>query len=110
MSKTTYVIFSLFIDAALFLPNISIEVRRLHDAGKSGWWAIGSLLAMMLMLYSLLEGIKYFADSFEAISALIGLFYIVSLPLLIVLIIFWCRPSEGPNKWGAPPRPPMFRR
>jgi uncharacterized membrane protein YhaH (DUF805 family) len=23
---------------ALFLPNLSVAVRRLHDTGRSGWW------------------------------------------------------------------------
>ena len=25
---------------ALFLPTLSISVRRLHDIGKSGWWVL----------------------------------------------------------------------
>ena len=29
-----YVLFAL----AVLLPNIAIQVRRLHDTGRSGWW------------------------------------------------------------------------
>lgn len=29
---------------ALFLPNLSVTVRRLHDTGRSGWWYLLNLL------------------------------------------------------------------
>lgn len=28
------------VKALLFLPGLSVTVRRLHDTGKSGWWAL----------------------------------------------------------------------
>jgi uncharacterized membrane protein YhaH (DUF805 family) len=28
----------LLVAVALFLPNLSVMVRRLHDTGRSGWW------------------------------------------------------------------------
>ncbi len=42
---------------ALYIPWISITTRRLHDAGKSGWWqlialfpAIGGILLLFMLL------------------------------------------------------------
>ncbi len=38
---------------ALFLPNISALVRRLHDTGRSGWWywiALIPLVGIILLL------------------------------------------------------------
>ena len=32
----------------LFLPSLSLAVRRLHDAGKSGWWIVAPLLVLLL--------------------------------------------------------------
>lgn len=32
-----------FIHVALTIPLISVSVRRLHDAGRSGWWLLLSL-------------------------------------------------------------------
>lgn len=29
---------NLIFELALFIPSISIAVRRLHDSNKSGWW------------------------------------------------------------------------
>lgn len=38
---------------ALFLPNISVMVRRLHDTGRSGWWywiALIPLVGVILLI------------------------------------------------------------
>jgi len=32
---------------ALFLPNISITARRLHDINKSGWWQLIALVPLI---------------------------------------------------------------
>ena len=40
----------------VFIPSITVGVRRLHDTGRSGWWllvgiipAIGTLIVLILM-------------------------------------------------------------
>jgi uncharacterized membrane protein YhaH (DUF805 family) len=33
-------ILSIIVSIALFLPNIAMVVRRLHDRDKSGWWIL----------------------------------------------------------------------
>ena len=55
---------------ALFLPNLAILVRRLHDTDRSGWWVLISFVP--------------FVGS-------------------ILLIVFACTDSEGPNKYGDGP-------
>ena len=37
----------------LFLPNLAVQVRRLHDTGRSGWW-------MLLLLVPLIGFIVLF--------------------------------------------------
>ncbi|MDE6787482.1 MAG: DUF805 domain-containing protein, partial [Muribaculaceae bacterium] len=32
---------------ALILPNLGLDVRRLHDIGKSGWWIFISLVPIV---------------------------------------------------------------
>lgn len=32
--------FSGLVSIAMFLPNLSVAVRRLHDTGHSGWWVL----------------------------------------------------------------------
>jgi uncharacterized membrane protein YhaH (DUF805 family) len=42
---------------ALLLPNLAVAVRRLHDAGHSGWWLLIGLLpiigAIVLLVFTL---------------------------------------------------------
>ena len=35
---------------ALFLPTLGLEVRRLHDTGKSGWWVLIALTIVGIIL------------------------------------------------------------
>ena len=42
---------------AMLLPNLAVLVRRLHDAGHSGWWVLIGLLpligAIVLLVFTL---------------------------------------------------------
>ncbi len=92
----------------LFIPNLSLSVRRLHDVGKSGWWMLASCSSYFLIIFAVLVALGALTTSSEAYGALGGLLClacIVSLVFGIMLLIFWCRPSVGPNKWGNPARP-----
>jgi len=48
---------------AVFIPNIAVSVRRLHDTGRSGWWLllgfiplIGGLVLLFFMVQDSEEG------------------------------------------------------
>ncbi len=38
---------------AVFIPTLAVQVRRMHDVGRSGWWLLLSLipLAGLIVLY-----------------------------------------------------------
>lgn len=36
---------------SVFLPNLGLMVRRLHDIGKSGWWCLLSLIPLVGILW-----------------------------------------------------------
>lgn len=36
-------VFEFLLAAALFLPMLSVTIRRLHDTGRSGWWYLLNL-------------------------------------------------------------------
>jgi uncharacterized membrane protein YhaH (DUF805 family) len=36
---------------AMLLPALGIEVRRLHDIGKSGWWILIALIPILGFIY-----------------------------------------------------------
>ena len=43
----------------LFLPNLAVSVRRLHDSGHSGWWLLISivpLIGLIVVLVFTLQG------------------------------------------------------
>ncbi len=42
-----------------FLPGLAVNVRRLHDVGKSGWWLLSSILILPILLliyWAIIEG------------------------------------------------------
>ena len=53
---TSGIIYGL-VGLALLLPNLAVAVRRLHDAGHSGWWLLIGLLpiigAIVLLVFTL---------------------------------------------------------
>ncbi|MCM1158397.1 MAG: DUF805 domain-containing protein [Bacteroidales bacterium] len=61
-----------FFAACSMIPMLSCMVRRMHDAGKSGWY-----LLLCMVLSPLVIG-------------------------FILLILVLKKPSVGENKWGAP--------
>ena len=79
MGEAAISIYNIFI----FIPNIAVSVRRLHDIGKSGWYLL--VLAVSLFLMSL-------------VSFLLML-------LVFLLFLYWvCKASEqGPNRFGEQP-------
>ena len=38
---------------AVFIPSISVGVRRLHDIGKSGWWLFISFIPLVGVIWFL---------------------------------------------------------
>ncbi|HIE34981.1 MAG TPA: DUF805 domain-containing protein [Campylobacterales bacterium] len=40
-------IFELLVFLALFVPDIAIAVRRLHDINKTGWWLLVGLIPLI---------------------------------------------------------------
>jgi uncharacterized membrane protein YhaH (DUF805 family) len=46
--------------ALVIIPNIAVQVRRLHDSDRSGWWlllyAVPILGSLILLIFFLLDG------------------------------------------------------
>ncbi|HHW36843.1 MAG TPA: DUF805 domain-containing protein [Bacillales bacterium] len=45
---------------AVFLPSLAVNIRRLHDTGRSGWWFLISLIPLIgpivLLVFTCLDG------------------------------------------------------
>lgn len=91
----------------LFIPLFSVMVRRLHDVGRSGYWALGyyglgfisgpTLTKMMTALEA--ENMEIF----ETQSVMmIGM---VNFAAAILYLMFMTRNSDkGPNRYGPSPK------
>jgi uncharacterized membrane protein YhaH (DUF805 family) len=94
---------------AMLVPMIAVQVRRLHDTNRSGWW-----LGAFWLLY-----VVYIAGAFATVFSLrnssgsppnlagAGMFGILGLVFFvysIVLFVFFClRGTSGPNRFGDDP-------
>src|SRR5580693_10051112 len=50
VTQTPVTLFDPLLRLALFIPSLAVEVRRLHDVNRSGWW---------LLMYFTIIGIIY---------------------------------------------------
>lgn len=53
-----YGLFSTLASIALFLPSLSVTIRRLHDTNRSGWWfliALIPLIGLIVLLVFLVQ-------------------------------------------------------
>ena len=62
----------------MFLPAISVTVRRFHDYNLSGWWYLGGILAGIIPLVGFLASIAIF-------------------------VITLLKGTDGPNNFGPDP-------
>ena len=82
---------------AMLIPGIAVLVRRLHDIGKSGFWAFfvygGTVLSNVARVFS---------------DTNIGAYLILGLTAMVILIIsmvwLFTDSQQGPNKWGPNPK------
>lgn len=54
--------FGLFVNLFLCVPTICMNIRRLHDADRTGWWVLIGLIPLLgvivLIIFGCLEGTK----------------------------------------------------
>ena len=102
----------------LVLPSISVQVRRLHDTGRSGWWVVASFIleivasALPFFLFGWdaidFDFTEEFSRSFE-LSTAAGVadvaFSIATNAMSIILIVFSVFDShKTENKYGPSPK------
>ncbi len=103
---------------ALLIPSLTVQVRRLHDVGRSGWWLVGCLVASIVfeILAFCLLGTRYsdmiplqeYREAF-AVSTFGGvalsLLGLINTFISIALIVFSLFDShKGVNKYGPSPK------
>ena len=99
----------------LIIPTLAVQVRRLHDTDRSGWWLGGYYLLYLVYM------VMAFGSVFSSMNAsmtdptqppqvnggMFGATMILGLLLfvyMIALLVFYCLPgTKGQNRFGADP-------
>jgi uncharacterized membrane protein YhaH (DUF805 family) len=100
----------------ILIPSIAVQVRRLHDINRSGWWLGGFYLVYavyFVLIFGMLgagmaAGMAGAApDPSQAFGPLFVVTMIVGLGMFIyaiALLVFYCMPgTPGPNRYGPDP-------
>ncbi|WP_088043303.1 DUF805 domain-containing protein [Bacillus sp. EAC] len=92
----------------MFIPILSVSIRRLHDIGKNGWWLLISVLPFIWFLpLFLLPVAQVFGINMQyQLVGLVGIFVsLLTIICFIVMITFFCIDSQnGGNQYGANPK------
>ncbi len=85
-----------------FIPFIAVQVRRLHDTGRSGKWVLLQLVISSLPFFILTLRIKYH-------ELYIILLFICGMTLfavnLLILVFLLLDGTPGDNQYGPSPKP-----
>ena len=105
---------------ALFIPNLAVSARRLHDTNRSGWWQLLTIItglimygfvmtfAYLLCLYVIwgadMRGFSIFREE-KLLSILLFVSIICHIAAEILLLVWYCRDSQqGVNRFGPNPK------
>ena len=117
--------FGNLVSLAVFLPGMAVQVRRLHDTGRSGWWVgavYGSVGVVILSVVVLIidaaidfgdfsdgtfSSDDFLGDNVSGGSVVfVGMSILALLALLLVNLVFLCQRShDNENRFGPPPPP-----
>ncbi len=98
MSAVQMVVFAIAGIVALvaIIASIALQVRRLHDRNKSGWWLVFfAIVPTLIQLGFAIPGDPTLALVGIGISLIISIWYLVEIGFL--------RGTDGPNRFGHDP-------
>ena len=88
---------------AVFIPTLSVSVRRLHDIGKSGWILLISYIAIIICGIGLILGILKLGSSSFNIWFAIPIIVMFAI-CIWMLVLFVTEGNDGKNKYGSDPK------
>jgi uncharacterized membrane protein YhaH (DUF805 family) len=102
-----YVPLTMLIVLGTFIPSLAVQVRRLHDTNKPGWWLLAMYVpyaVLLLMTPGMTGGAMAGTAPSGGSIAVFGLLGLVILVMAIVLLVFYVLPgTRGPNNYGPDP-------
>lgn len=100
----------------LFIPGLSVTVRRLHDINRSGWWLAGYYLTILatticLVVWAASNGVSNYPDIPNSSDFTLQLVLAILLYILAIagfgftMLVWYCTAGTiGPNKYGEDPK------
>lgn len=89
---------------ALAWASLALQVKRFHDRGRSGYWAIVPFVPGVMIMTALIGGVMSNAPATEVVPSIlpwIGVSGLVNLWLFVDLGLL--PGTQGGNKYGDPP-------
>ena len=109
------------IGLALIYPQIAVQVKRLHDMGRSGWWVVAPFAANIVLgivaVFAIMGNVAMNSQALEnedpaammamfgSIGGIVLLFLVINLGWLLWIGIVDSQP--GRNKYGPNPKNPV---
>jgi uncharacterized membrane protein YhaH (DUF805 family) len=101
----------LIVGLGIFIPDLAVSVRRLHDTNRSGWWVaapLGSYFLTFILAGGAMATVGGTSDP-GAAMAIVGIVTLIcmlaTLGLCLLLIVFYfLEGTPGPNKYGPDPK------
>lgn len=80
---------------ALIIPSLAVQVRRLHDTDRSGWWVLAPLAANIVMVI----GVGVHSQVALFLGGAGSLIFAIML-----LVFFFLDGTPGDNRFGPDPK------
>ncbi len=92
---------SIVASLALFIPNITVTVRRLHDTNRTGLWVISPLI--LLILAPIFLGLQLVTGSNTMLAISVVCLFGFFIVWIILLIFMLLKGTTGANNYGPDP-------
>lgn len=89
----------------IFLPQLSVIVRRLHDIGRSGWWLAGYYGVAIVCTIVMVIGSVLMLGGKSSGIVLTGVGFAALMIVAVWMLVWMCFNSQpGENKYGPNPK------
>lgn len=98
---------SIYLSVVMF-PGLAVAFRRFHDAGKSAWWSLVSIVPTMVAYILFIIAIVLEGNGANILAGII----MILAGILVLAGMIWCivllakKSEPGENKWGLNPKDP----
>ncbi len=97
--KSPFIYIYLIYYLVMLIPSIAVFVRRLHDIGRSGYWAL-----LFYGISILANFASVMLESNENVLLTLLILFIMLFATVLFLVWLFTDSQYGPNQWGPNPK------